>query len=116
MLTQLNRILMKAIHGENSDGNLSMDEMASFDQVLQHDQSLPLGQSFNLNQDSLFVEQPNLGGALDTLNSENPFATIKQQPVQANKQEDLRVRAYREFQKVLEEGNPIILVREDGAS
>jgi hypothetical protein len=43
MLTQLNRILMKAIHGENSDGNLSMDEMASFDQVLQHDQSLPLG-------------------------------------------------------------------------
>ena len=26
----------------------------------------------------------------------------------------MRVRAYREFQKVLEEGNPIILVREDG--
>jgi hypothetical protein len=28
---------MKAIHGENSDGNLSMDEMASFDQVLPTD-------------------------------------------------------------------------------
>jgi hypothetical protein len=33
LLTQLNRILMKAIHGENSDGNLSMDEMASFDNI-----------------------------------------------------------------------------------
>jgi hypothetical protein len=41
MLTQLNRILMKAIHGENSDGNLSMDEMASFDNVTVPDATQP---------------------------------------------------------------------------
>jgi len=48
---------MKAIHGENSDGNLSIDEMASFDQVLSSDPVAPLGlnNSLQLNQDSQFV-------------------------------------------------------------